>query len=249
MTATQLLVSVRNAAEAEAALRGGADIIDAKEPRNGALGPVDIGELDAITQAVGGSKSISAACGELLDLDRGELGNIAFNESSIRYRKFGLVGAADHDWQSQAKSLVTHINQTGPSKTIVVAYADHERCGAPHLQEVLDWALSETLAGLLIDTGVKDGSSLFDWLAEPVITRAISSLHEQGQLIALAGSLHGDTIHRAIRLRPSIVGVRGAACSFVDRNASIDESRVVELSQVIEAHNALQLTTANRDAG
>lgn len=248
MTATQLLVSVRNAAEAEAALRGGADIIDAKEPGNGALGPVEIDELDAIAQAVGGSKWISAACGELLDLDKGEMGPVSLNESSIRYRKFGLAGTAGHDWQSKAKSLITFVNQLGAFKTILVAYADHERCGAPHLQEVLDWVLSETGAGLLIDTGVKDGSSLFDWLGEPVIATAISLLHEQGQLIGLAGSLHGDTFHRAMRLRPSIVGVRGAACSRVDRNAPIEESRVMELARAIEVHNALQLTTANRDA-
>ena len=36
----QLLVSVRSAAEVEAPLGGGADIIDAKEPDRGSLGPV-----------------------------------------------------------------------------------------------------------------------------------------------------------------------------------------------------------------
>ena len=35
---TGLLVSVRDAAEAEAALRGGATLIDVKEPRHGSLG-------------------------------------------------------------------------------------------------------------------------------------------------------------------------------------------------------------------
>src|SRR5207249_1208836 len=36
----QLLISVAGPAEAHAALRGGADVIDAKDPRHGALGPV-----------------------------------------------------------------------------------------------------------------------------------------------------------------------------------------------------------------
>ena len=36
---TRLLVSVRSAEEAEIALAGGADVIDVKEPRRGALGP------------------------------------------------------------------------------------------------------------------------------------------------------------------------------------------------------------------
>ena len=37
-----LLVSVRNAEEAAAALAGGADVIDAKDPAAGALGPVPV---------------------------------------------------------------------------------------------------------------------------------------------------------------------------------------------------------------
>src|SRR5207244_7336185 len=40
-TMTGLLVSVRSAAEAETALAGGADVVDVKEPRRGALGPAD----------------------------------------------------------------------------------------------------------------------------------------------------------------------------------------------------------------
>ena len=43
----RLLVSVRNAEEAESALQGGADILDAKEPANGALGKVDATTLAA----------------------------------------------------------------------------------------------------------------------------------------------------------------------------------------------------------
>ena len=45
---TRLLVSVRSAAEAEAALLGGADVIDVKEPDRGPLGRAD----DAVIAAV-----------------------------------------------------------------------------------------------------------------------------------------------------------------------------------------------------
>ena len=38
----KLLVSVRSAAEAAAALEGGAHVIDVKEPLNGALGNVEL---------------------------------------------------------------------------------------------------------------------------------------------------------------------------------------------------------------
>ena len=39
--AVRLLVSVRNASEARAAINGGADVIDIKEPDHGPLGMAD----------------------------------------------------------------------------------------------------------------------------------------------------------------------------------------------------------------
>src|SRR5205809_883388 len=69
----QLLISVAGPAEACAALRGGADVIDAKDPRRGALGPVSLQRLAAIRAAVAGARPLSAvaadtgAAGVLLD--------------------------------------------------------------------------------------------------------------------------------------------------------------------------------------
>src|SRR2546426_638977 len=57
----QLLISIAGPAEARAALRGGADVIDAKDPRRGALGPVPPHRLAAIPAAAVG------AAGVLLD--------------------------------------------------------------------------------------------------------------------------------------------------------------------------------------
>src|SRR5438876_557342 len=53
----QLLISVAGPAEARAALRGGADVIDAKDPRRGALGPVPPHRLAAVRAAVAGGLS------------------------------------------------------------------------------------------------------------------------------------------------------------------------------------------------
>ena len=53
----RLLVSVANATEASAALAGGADLIDAKDPLAGALGAVPIAVLAEIHAVVCGSAS------------------------------------------------------------------------------------------------------------------------------------------------------------------------------------------------
>jgi uncharacterized protein (UPF0264 family) len=49
----KLLVSVRNAEEARAALRGGADVIDVKEPDNGPLGMAGAEAIAAVVDVVG----------------------------------------------------------------------------------------------------------------------------------------------------------------------------------------------------
>ena len=61
----QLLVSVAGPAEARAALRGGADVIDAKDPRHGTLGPVPLHGLAAIGAAVNGGREAELAALEL----------------------------------------------------------------------------------------------------------------------------------------------------------------------------------------
>src|SRR5512136_2653805 len=62
----RLLVSVSDAAEARVALAAGADIIDAKNPRRGPLGPVTPRTLAAIVGAVRPHRPISAALGDAL---------------------------------------------------------------------------------------------------------------------------------------------------------------------------------------
>src|SRR5687768_14023842 len=61
----QLLVSVRSAAEVGAALLGAADIIDAKEPARGSLGPVSASTLAEILARVPPECPFSVAMGDL----------------------------------------------------------------------------------------------------------------------------------------------------------------------------------------
>ena len=64
----RLLVSVVSAAEARQALAGGADIIDVKDPGEGALGAPSPRVLSEVVQVVGGAVPVSVALGDLPDL-------------------------------------------------------------------------------------------------------------------------------------------------------------------------------------
>ncbi len=94
---TRLLVSVRDRVEALDALAAGADWIDLKEPRRGALGPVDAIVMREVAAAIGARVPVSTALGELLDGP--EVHDLP---PGIQLAKFGLAGCAGQaDWPAR----------------------------------------------------------------------------------------------------------------------------------------------------
>ena len=88
----RLLVSVASAAEAAAALAGGADVIDAKDPHAGALGPVSLNVLRDIHAAVAGAQPVSAALGDAADEAAIERHARAFTAAGALFVKVGFAG-------------------------------------------------------------------------------------------------------------------------------------------------------------
>src|SRR5436305_1117778 len=82
-----LLVSVRSAKEAGAALEGGADLIDVKEPAHGSLGRAGDETIRAVIERVAGKRPITAAMGELVE------GAQVLFDTRLRYVKWGLAGS------------------------------------------------------------------------------------------------------------------------------------------------------------
>lgn len=233
----RLLVSVRSAEEALAALVGGADIIDVKEPLHGSLGAATPATLAAVVRAVAGARPVSAALGELAPRT-GEPGPLALSAlpPGLAFAKMGLA-AAPRDWRdrltrhfdpSSQDGRPHHADAPGP-RPIAAAYADAERAGSPAVDAVLDWAMDRRAAGLLIDTFVKDGRDLFAWQGDAELRELIAKAHAAGLMVALAGSLAGESFARAAALGPDVLAVRGAACAGRDRTAAVDAQRVAAL--------------------
>src|SRR5262245_33040885 len=94
-----LLVSVRSADEARAALAGGAAVIDVKEPDRGPLGRADARVWRDVRRVVPPTISVSVALGELPDwADQSSPAPSSFD--GIAYRKLGLAGSG-LDWASR----------------------------------------------------------------------------------------------------------------------------------------------------
>src|SRR5689334_2699793 len=130
----RMLVSVRSPQEALAARRGGADIIDVKEPRHGSLGRASTAAIMEIARQNGLSHPLSAALGELREpLESAELQQIVRH---VGWVKVGLSGLANSDWQSRWLELRDRIHEISPqTKLIPVVYADATVCGAPAAED------------------------------------------------------------------------------------------------------------------
>jgi uncharacterized protein (UPF0264 family) len=225
---TQLLVSVRSATEAEAALHGGASLIDVKEPAHGALGRAEDGIIEEVVRFVAGRCSVSAALGELT-ADAGD----APCGLPLAYVKWGLAGSAN-DWRRLLGNAMRRLAQHRSScRAVAVAYADWRRARAPTPAEVCAFAVENAVGAFLVDTWSKDGSTLLDWLS----LNEIEYLHERCRSaevpIALAGSLGADEIRRLQPLRPDWFAVRGAVCQGRRRGRAVEESKVRQLAALL----------------
>ncbi|MGH7511577.1 MAG: (5-formylfuran-3-yl)methyl phosphate synthase [Gemmatimonadales bacterium] len=237
----RLLVSVRSAAEAVAAVTGGADIVDAKEPTLGSLGPVEPAVLRAIAEALPGGVPLSVALGDLHDpaAARGALAPL--DEATFRpagrpamlYVKVGLAGVHDPALARAVVGAVVEASGLAPLRpaVVAVAYADHERAGALSRDVVAHLAADAGADGVLLDTWGKDGRDLFAWAAPADIQRWLDTARRLGLLTALAGSLSADGVRAAGLLGPHVVGVRGAACEG-GRSGLVSPARVRQLAAI-----------------
>lgn len=232
-----LLVSVRNAMEAQTALAGGADVIDIKEPARGALGAADSDTIGEIVKVVAGRAPVSAALGELVELLDPTNGNsLTRLVNGVSLFKVGLSGCANHlDWQIGWQRLIASIAAPSASRSarpVAVAYADWRAAESPPPHDVLNAAIDLHCPILLVDTWGKSGGTLFDhWPIEDV-RRFCEEVTSHGIAIVLAGSLTGANIANAARLAPYLVAVRTAACEG-GREGTVCEKRVRELKSAI----------------
>lgn len=232
---TQLLVSVRSAMEAKAALRGGAALIDVKEPEHGPLGRASDSVIAEVVREVAGRKPVSAALGELLDAAEN---GWPPDDMPLSFVKWGLAGDADRGaaaWQEKLRLALRELTERQPScRAVAVAYADWRRAQAPCPDEVCRFAAENRTGAFLIDTWQKDGSTLLDWLSLQEVEHLQQRCRSAGVPLALAGSLGPAQILSLLPLRPDWIAVRGAVCKGGHRSAVIDESKVRRLVALVE---------------
>lgn len=227
---TKLLVSVRNAAEAELAIAGGADFIDVKEPDRGPLGRADFGVIAEVVDCIGGRAPVSAALGELVDW---RVGDVASLPQGLNYVKFGLEGcgllpAWRECWRQTLESLSLR------ASVVPVAYADHHAAAAPHWEEVIDVAAQFGADAVLLDTFDKDGPGLLAVCESPELQAFVARAKSVGLMAIVAGKLDPAAVEQVLLWQPDVIGVRGAAC-VGGRTGRLDTEAVRRLSKLLES--------------
>ena len=240
-TVPRLLVSARSTADAQAAIAGGCDILDLKEPARGSLGrpdPETIAAICHLTDAAIPTTAISVALGEVAEWhgDRGTTDSAL--PSNVAYAKLGLSRCRrDRNWPRRWQNVRNQIETaTGRSLGwIAVIYAD-AGADAPAAEDVVDVAASTRCRGVLVDTFCKDGRQLLDHVSPETLAQWRTASHASGMLFAVAGSLRASDLPRLITVQPDVVAVRGAVCRDGLRDGDVCPEAVQRLRAAI--HNA-----------
>jgi uncharacterized protein (UPF0264 family) len=247
----RLLVSVSTAAEASAALAGGADVIDAKNPLAGALGAVSIEVLREIYAAVAGTHPVTAALGDAVSEAAIERDACAFAAAGAGFVKVGFAGLSSAGRIAALLSSAVRgaaAGGDGAASVVAVAYADADRVGSLASDAFPQLAARAGARGLLLDTADKAGAGLGALMTPEVLARFVSEAHAAGLFVALAGKLTAEDFARVRDAGADIAGVRGAACEG-GRTGRISSGKVALLSALCRPIEAASYAPGATAAG
>jgi uncharacterized protein (UPF0264 family) len=271
----QLLVSVRNVAEAESALAAGCDILDLKEPAHGSLGMPDTATIAAVVALAENSDvrvPISVALGEASEWSAAR--SVPSLSMRIDYLKLGTAGLGNQaGWTGRLNEIRQRFEAAGCTTTdgrgetasdrrshfgnwIAVTYADWEQADGPAPEHVIAVASECGSAGVLIDTFCKNNGGLFDCLTVDRLALLAKLARSRQLMLALAGKLKLTDIQRLLMIGPEIVGIRSAACRGGVRTGEIDAKTVRTFRQALQEcdsrsrrQDAASTGHSNRPAG
>ena len=181
------------------------------------------------------TKPVSAAIGDF-DYKPGGASLAAYGAacSGADYIKVGLMFDGIEKASDLIESVVKAVKDEFPEKRVVIsAYSDYLRLGSISPFDMAPLVAEAGADLAMIDTGIKDGKSTFDFMDEASLTRFTWKNHDLGIGTAIAGALKMEDIPVLKRINPDIIGVRGMVCGG-DRNASIREELVQKLMMMVK---------------
>ncbi|TDQ33599.1 (5-formylfuran-3-yl)methyl phosphate synthase [Phyllobacterium brassicacearum] len=223
---TKMLASVQNRQEAEIVFHNGADIIDLKDPSNGALGAVETQKLLEVFDFISGRRPISATCGDLpmepetIRRKVEEIAATGVDYIKIGFFPFGQLTACIEVLQP----LASH------KKLIAVLFADHRN---EYEEGLAERFAAAGFHGVMIDTAKKAAGRLLDHMTPDQIGHFVKDCQSHGLMSGVAGSLEAPDVPRLLAFKPDFLGFRGALCAGLSRNSPVEAQATAKIRALI----------------
>ena len=231
----RLLVSPKSIEEAKIVVQQkGVDYIDCKNPLEGSLGanfPWIIKEMKSLIHP-NSSQLLSATIGDFPNLPgSASLAALGAAVSGADVIKIGLKeSTTEDDCVYLMKGVVKAVkNYNENIKVVVAGYADRIR-----MKTSPDFLLLPNIAAksgadiVMLDTFIKDGKGLFDFLSIEQLKFFKNKAKELNLDVALAGYLMKDSLPMIKEIMPDIIGVRSIVCEGYDRNNGIIRGHLID---------------------
>ena len=222
---TGMLASVKSVKEAKIVIENDVDIVDIKNPKEGALGALNYGAVKCIVKTVNRRMPVSATVGDLDINDADVLKKIMHMASTgVDFVKVGLFSDSVSENYLDA---ISHACEKG-IKIVIVMFAEDKHQGNIH-STLIDSGVS----GLMMDTRSKSGKRLIELMNRVELQSFVSEVHARGLFCGLAGALTHQDIPELLAYRPDYLGFRGALCQDNERVGVLSEVQVNVIREAI----------------
>jgi uncharacterized protein (UPF0264 family) len=233
---TQMLASVTSTSEAMLALELGADIIDLKNPGDGALGALPLATIRDIVEAIDGRRLVSATIGDPpIEKTLAAKKIMATAGAGVNVVKVGIAPSRPQlaCWQGMPWKPVS-------ARLVAVLFADQQP----------DFASINALAkrgfyGVMLDTAGKRNGGLRGYLNDTQVSDFVRRAHSQNLVCGLAGSLRIGDIAPLLAMAPDYLGFRGALCCNTSRTEQLDAKAFRIIRERIPRSNVTSVLLQN----
>ncbi len=204
------------------------NIIDVKEPANGALGAACPTVLRQIVSSISDVPILSFSAGELIDWQNLPLAGVSTRYPqdllvSFKFVKVGLASMRNRNWQTAWLSLFEDLPSN--ASPVAVAYLDQLIADSPTPIDVVDFALSHPQCSTVLFDTYDKSNNLFHWIDIDELSDLIGATQSRGRQAVIAGSVDSACLDRVLRAKPDFIGIRGAVCR-ANRESDIDPTLV-----------------------
>jgi uncharacterized protein (UPF0264 family) len=233
---TGMLASVSNLQEAKIALQENVDIIDLKDPSQGALGAVTTEISQEVVEFVSGQCLVSATIGDL-PMQATLIGKAIATMAStgVDIIKVGVFDDLTDEVIASLKqqAIKGAKGSNGKQFTIVIVFFVDKGLDSEKISDLA----KAGIRGVMLDTADKMKGNLRTHMQDKEIQSFVTHAKSYGLLAGLAGSLKASDINPLLVLEPDYLGFRGALCLDSSRIQALNSSYVRNIRSLITNAN------------